>query len=173
MALAAETPIIALHDVDIFISKRQYDEAYYRIIDNSLDFCYPYTVWHWISDYVDQPIPDIGEELLSSLGGSVICRKSSFIDAGMENENCISWGCEDIERFGRWTTLGYKIGRIDGNLFHAQHPRNMNSGIENPYYANNKAEAEKVNAMPRAELEQYIKTWSWVNSLSVSNKQQE
>ena len=164
MALAAkEFSVIALHDVDVFICKQQYDDARAQIVNGTLDFCYPYTIWRWVARYSEYPMAWGGEELLTSLGGSILCRRSAFIDAGMENENCISWGCEDIERFSRWTTLGYKIGRIDGALYHAEHPRNKNSGIENPHYEQNRLESEKVAAMNRQELEQYIKAWPWTN----------
>ena len=163
MALAArEYPVIVLHDIDVFIDKCQYDSANTQILNGSLDFCYPYTIWRWVTQYSEQPMEWGGEELSTSLGGSILCRRSTFIDAGMENENCISWGCEDIERFSRWTTLGYKIGRIDGYLYHAEHPRNKDSGVENPYYAHNKLESEKVSDMGRPELEQYVKTWPWL-----------
>jgi len=160
---AAEFPMIALHDVDVFLDKRQYDEGNDNILNGSLDFCYPYTVWRWIARYTGYPTPDLGEELRVSLGGTILCNRSSFMAAGMENENCISWGMEDIERFSRWTTLGYKIGRIEGDLSHAEHPRDHNSGITNPYYEQNKQEAEKIRAMNQPELESYISTWSWIN----------
>jgi hypothetical protein len=160
--MATKYPIIVLHDVDVFISKQQLNSARDKILSCCLDFCYPYTIWRWVAKYSEYPIEWGGEELLTSLGGSILCRRSAFIDAGMENENCISWGCEDIERFSRWSTLGYKIGRIDGALYHAEHPRNKNSGIENPYYEHNRLESEKVKTMSRQELEEYIKTWPWL-----------
>lgn len=151
---------IVLHDVDVFIDKGQYAAAYEKICDLLLDFCYPYTVWRWISHWSDPLQEPTSEPLLTSLGGSVMCRRSSFIAAGMENEKCMSWGYEDMERYWRWTTLGYKIGRIPGILYHAEHPRNYNSGIENPLYEQNKVEAEKVRDMNATDLEKYICTWS-------------
>lgn len=160
---ATEFSVIVLHDIDVFVSIQQFIDANESILNNSLDFCYPYTIWRWISRYTGNSDEEIGEELHGSTGGSILCRRSSFIKAGMENENCISWGMEDIERFGRWSTLGYKIGRINGDLYHASHPRNKNSGIENPYYEHNKEESDKVNAMNRQELEQYVKSWPWCN----------
>jgi hypothetical protein len=159
---ATNFPVIVLHDIDVFITKQQFNDARDKILSCCLDFCYPYTIWRWVAKYSEHPMEWGGEELLTSLGGSILCRRSAFIDAGMENENCISWGCEDIERFSRWSTLGYKIGRIDGALYHAEHPRNKDSGIENPYYEHNRLESEKVKTMNRQELEEYIKTWPWL-----------
>jgi hypothetical protein len=165
MAIAAkEFSVIVLHDVDVFIPIQQYIDANGEILDKALDFCFPYTIWHWITKYSEPLTKEGAEELHGSTGGSIFCRRSAFVEAGMENENCISWGMEDIERFARWTTLGFRIGRIDGCLYHAEHPRNKNSGVENPYYVNNKLEAEKVRAMTKTELEQYIKTWSWLRA---------
>jgi hypothetical protein len=163
---ANEFSVIVLHDVDVFIPIQQYVNANAEILSGKLDFCFPYTIWHWITQYAEPFTKGTAEELVGSTGGSIFCRRAAFIDAGIENENCISWGMEDIERFKRWITLGYNIGRIEGCLYHASHPRNHNSGIENPYYEHNKKEAEKVGNMQYKELEEYIRTWPWCQNMT-------
>jgi hypothetical protein len=172
MALAAEKfSVIVLHDVDVFIPIQQLVDASWETLDRTFDFCFPYTIWRWVTQFTKPLLEETAETLVGSTGGSIFCRRLSFIEAGMENENCISWGMEDIERFNRWTILGYKIGRIDGCLYHADHPRNKNSGIENPYYEQNKLESDKVSNMSHIALKQYIKTWPWLlaNFLPIRN----
>ena len=87
--------------------------------------------------------------------------KKSFISAGMENENYISYGPEDWERPIRFQTLGFKIERLDGNLYHINHWNGKNSSEDNPYYHHNNQEFEKIKKMNKQELQEYIKMWKW------------
>ena len=166
-----EFSIIVLHDVDVFINKQQSIDAAVKISSGALDFCYPYTVWNkmHLADHQPGRLWDESFEIINrshrlSPGGSIFCRRASFIGAGMENENFVGWGYEDVERFWRWTILGYKIGRIDGDLYHAEHPRPRggSSSPGNPHCKQNKLEVEKIKRMSRPNLEQYIQTWPWL-----------
>lgn len=56
----------------------------------------------------------------------------SYKNAGMENEDFYGWGLEDGERFYRMYSLGYKIRRVQGPLFHLTHSRGINSMFQNP-----------------------------------------
>jgi len=97
-----------------------------------------------------------------SYGGCVFFRTGDFIEGGMENENFISWGCEDNERFLRFTKLGYKIIRLENPLYHFTHPRGINSNESNPYYLIGIKEYERILSMDKYELENYIKsTFLW------------
>ena len=94
-----------------------------------------------------------------SVGGSVFWNKKSYLKAGGENERFVSFGAEDTERFIRAQTLGLKIERIKGALYHLDHWVGVNSSARNPYFYLNRAEFEKVSRMERGELQEYIKTW--------------
>lgn len=59
-------------------------------------------------------------------GGAVMVNREKYIQSGMENEGFYGWGPEDFERYERWKTLGYKIKRSEGCLFHLTHPRDIN-----------------------------------------------
>ena len=96
-----------------------------------------------------------------SVGGAVFCNARDFVDAGMENEKFVSWGCEDFERYERISKLGYSIRRVDGILYHLSHKRNLNNGPKNPYFKKNEAEYLKVKNMNRSQLIEYISTWEW------------
>jgi hypothetical protein len=60
-------------------------------------------------------------------GGAMFVNRASYIKAGMENEKFYGWGSEDFERYYRWQTLGLKIHRGKGPLFHLTHSRGGNS----------------------------------------------
>jgi hypothetical protein len=87
--------------------------------------------------------------------------KDKFIKAGMENENFISWGPEDVERRDRLIKLGYRVASSDGKLFHLEHSRTFNSNTTNPLFSNNEQEYQKILNMSQDQLKQYIGTWQW------------
>jgi hypothetical protein len=51
-----------------------------------------------------------------------------------ENEFFVGWGPEDKERYFRFNILGYKIYRVNGDIFHLKHPA---SSWTNPYLEHN------------------------------------
>lgn len=100
-----------------------------------------------------------------SVGGAVMFDKDSFIDGGMENEAMISFGPEDVERYERFTRLGYDIRRVNGCLFHLNHFVGDNSSPRNPLFADNQAELEKIRGMDDAQLRVYVDGWKWRESV--------
>jgi hypothetical protein len=87
--------------------------------------------------------------------------KEKYIQGGMENENFLSWGPEDVERRDRFIKLGYKIGSIEGKLFHLDHSRTFNSDTTNPRFKANEEEYSKIKSFTREQLKQYVETWAW------------
>lgn len=100
-----------------------------------------------------------------SVGGAVMFDKDSFIDGGMENETMVSFGPEDVERYERFTRLGYDIRRVNGCLFHLNHFVGDNSSPRNPLFADNQAELEKIRGMDDAQLRVYVDGWKWRESV--------
>ena len=76
----------------------------------------------------------------------------------MENENFISYGYEDNERPERFKKMGYKVGRVNGTIYHMEHARTMNSWFTNPHIENNKNLYEKLSEMSGEELLTYYET---------------
>ena len=87
--------------------------------------------------------------------------KQKFIEGGMENENFVSWGPEDVERRDRLIKLGYKIASVDGKLFHLDHSRTFNSNTTNPRFKQNEEEYKKIQNFSREQLRQYVGGWPW------------
>ena len=99
-----------------------------------------------------------------SFGGAVFINREKYLQAGGENEYFYGWGAEDLERVKRMEILGFPIYRSEGPLFHLFHPRKRNS-----WYGSDELELKsrkeflKICGMTRKELQQYIKTWQWIN----------
>jgi hypothetical protein len=175
MAKQTTTDFIANYDCDVIFPVKQVVKAYNLLINSSLDCVYPYSGYFVnikrdvLNEIVDlDPVnlnPDIYQNFgKNSFGGAVFWYKKAFIEGGMENENCISWGCEDWERLKRFETLGYKIGRVNGPLYHIDHVRSQDSSEANPFYNNNRKEFDKILNSKKENLLNYIKTWPWVKS---------
>jgi hypothetical protein len=97
----------------------------------------------------------------TSVGGAVFVNKESFIKAGMENENMISFGPEDCERNDRFTMLGLRIERVKGYLHHINHWIGPDSSKRNPFFIHNHREIDKVRLMSKEELRKYVNSWPW------------
>ena len=88
---------------------------------------------------------------------------------GGENENFISWGAEDAERYARFVKSGVGVARCEGGyVFHLEHPRGADSSHLNPSFHDNEDLWQKLQAMDGPELMQYytqceyIKKYGWV-----------
>ncbi len=178
MAKISHTKFIFNWDADVFISPLQIWESVNQLRAGA-DVVYPYgwafariprNIWfEKLRDHEDIGMvgdtifPGMMQNEVVSLGGAVGFNKQSFIEGGMENENFISYGAEDVERMLRFNTLGYKIERTYGdNMYHINHFVGSNSNRNHPDFANNEEEIKKIAAMTKEELQSYIKTWKWV-----------
>ena len=73
----------------------------------------------------------------------------------MENENFKAYAPEDKERWFRFNTLGYKVGRVDNMVYHLEHARGENSWISNPHMQHNLSLWEMLQRMDREQLVEY------------------
>jgi hypothetical protein len=112
----------------------------------------------------------------SSLGGALFWKRDDFIRGGMYNEHFIGWGYEDNELVERFTKLGYRLGRVQGPLFHLSHSRKSVDSfnplrktlgyLKHPLLRGNKREFRKIKGMTADELQAYIAEWSWTSPLN-------
>jgi len=173
MAKRAKTPIIVSQDSDVIFYPHQYLSAAQLIRGNIVDFCYPFNkpnhrVLTKFHNQFASTLSLTGIEPYVSFdhhspppGGCFFMNKQKFIDGGMENENFMSWGPEDVERRDRFIKLGYKIASSEGKLFHLEHSRTFNSDTTNPKFKHNEAEYKKIQGFSREQLRQYIGAWAW------------
>lgn len=177
MAKLAETPIIVNYDTDVLLKPEQYTEAATMIRNGFSDLIFPYD-----GNFLDVPtsyvqqiesslkinIPDSVCKNLrpkaDSVGGAIFWSKEKFISVGMENEKFVSWGFEDAERDYRARTMGLRVNRLKGPLYHMHHGSSLNSATNShPFYRKNENEWIKVSQMNRDLLKEYIESWDWLD----------
>jgi hypothetical protein len=169
----ADSRIVVNWDCDNICAPVQIAEAVNKIRDGA-DICYPFdgTVQRtprfclqYVAETLD--VHYIAEkycyEKQSSVGHAVVMNKKSFMRAGMENENFISWGPEDSERFNRYNILGLHVERVQGPIYHIDHFVGENSSGKNPHFKNNEREFLKVVTRNKEQMEEMIKGWPWCN----------
>ena len=80
----------------------------------------------------------------------------------MENENFVAYAPEDKERFYRFSTLGYNIGRVENFVYHLEHKRGQNSWFNNPHMNMNNSEWDKIQGMNKKQLIEYYSTQDYL-----------
>ena len=168
MIKMSKTDITVNYDLDVLIDINSFYESCDLILNHNYDLIYPYGHGMWCRHIEYDNFKDILEkdnfnpsEIISNNGpsdkGHVKFHKtSSYIEAGMENEEFISWGYEDLEIYYRFEKLGYKIGRINKYVYHIEHARYENSSELNPYVNNNINIFNFVKNCTKEELIHYI-----------------
>lgn len=171
MLMKTTTEVVVNYDCDILLPIESYVSAYNSILNKQSDVVYPYGD----GDYQTQVFADdelVTDFLNNNFDFSILERKSKtymskygfvqffnrkvYIDGGMENENFIAYAPEDVERFYRFTTLGYNVSRIESQVYHLEHKRTHNSWFHNPHMQSNNDEWEKIKKMNYSELKNYI-----------------
>lgn len=163
------TNIVAIYDADVLLPVSRYVEAVQILRNNEAD-----VVWPYAGVFVNVPYdtkilelintPDLiaGEIVgFDSTGGAIFWNRSKFIEIGMENEHFVSWGVEDREMLIRVLQLGFRYFRLDGMIYHLDHPRGINSGRTNPHFEANDAEYYRIYEMNPDHLRKEIETWPW------------
>ena len=169
MIVESNTDIVVNYDCDVLLPIDSYYKAYSLILDNTHDVIYPYAQGEYqyqvkatdeiVSEFLQIYDFDIFKNHLnqytSDFGWVQFFNRQVYIDGGMENENFVAYSPEDKERFYRFTTLGYNVGRIDNYVYHLEHARGHNSWINNPHMNNNNNLWDKIQKMNQNELKQY------------------
>jgi len=167
MTRKVTTPIIVEYDCDVIFPPESYTISAELLRNDQFDFVYPYDgITLDISrDYMPQikngDFRNITGKIVNTqtVGGCVFWNRKVFIEGGMENEQFISWGTEDIERYERFLKLGYRMAHLVVHLFHFHHRRIPINDSKNPFTEHNDAELKKVMSMTKEQLQEYVKTW--------------
>lgn len=177
MAKLSHTNIIVNQDCDVIIPPMQILKAV-KHIRSGIDVVSPFDGRFWGIDRKEyfkkfekcldtgilknyRPKGNFLGNKFDCVGGCIFFDKASFFKGGMENENFISWGAEDVERFIRFKKLDFKLIRLTGVLYHIDHYVGINSGESNPYFQSNEVEVTKIKRMSKQELTNYINKWTW------------
>lgn len=169
MVVESNTKIVVNYDCDVLLPLDSYHEAYQSVLHHTHDLIYPYGKGMYqkqvkatdeiVSNFLEtsdyQYLDDASDLHTSDFGWVQFFNRQVYIDGGMENENFKAYAPEDKERFYRFTTLGYNVGRINDYVYHLEHGRGENSWFSNPYMISNMKEWEKIQSMNRKQLLEY------------------
>lgn len=169
MIAQSTTEIVVNYDCDVLLPLDSYYEAYQSILHHTHDVIYPYGQGMYqkqvdASDEVVSQFLQTGDfgyldkhskTHTSDFGWVQFFNRQVYIDGGMENENFKAYAPEDKERFYRFTTLGYNVGRVNDYVYHLEHLRGENSWFNNPHMKTNNSEWEKIRKMDRKQLKEY------------------
>jgi hypothetical protein len=169
MVMESTTEIVVNYDCDVLLPLDSYHEAYQSILHHTHDVIYPYGQGMYQKqvyandEIVSQFLQTGNFEYLDShskihtsdFGWVQFFNRQVYIDGGLENENFKAYAPEDKERFYRFTTLDYNVGRIDDFVYHLEHSRGENSWFNNPHMLSNMGEWEKIQTMNKQQLIEY------------------
>lgn len=174
-----ETPIISIYDSDVIVNPENIIEAVSAIRNQLATLSYPYegtfvNVDRFVIrnfsaelnfDLLSQFFDHNARHIKHSYGGCCFVNKEHYITCGLENEFFSSWGRDDIERAKRVQILGYKLYRTRGVLIHLNHYRGESS---KPQHSITSTEFDKeylkICGMKKPDLQNYVKSWPWINA---------
>jgi hypothetical protein len=169
MIVEANTEIVVNYDCDVLLPLDSYQKAYSSILHHTHDVIYPYGqgIYQKQVNATDEIVSqflqtgdfnylDKHSNLhTSDFGWAQFFNRQVYVDGGMENENFVAYAPEDKERFYRFATLGYNMGRINDYVYHLEHTRGENSWIHNPHMNSNNNEWERIKNMNKQQLIEY------------------
>jgi len=171
MLMETTTKVVVNYDCDILLPPSVYYDAYNQILNDESDLVYPYGDGEYqVQVFADDDIVtqflvnDFNFEFLlkkakkydAKYGFCQFFNRNVYIEGGMENENFVAYAPEDVERYFRFKTLGYRVNRIYSMVYHLEHARSHNSWFNNPHMQGNNAEWEKIQSMNADTLKEYI-----------------
>ena len=170
LLLAADTDIVFNYDVDVVYPLSSYSTAYNMITQGGYDAVYTFGcgIYQWAVQYnevvfhnflksgFNTSVLDSNSRLSPSvMGWGQMIKRQVQIDAGLWNENFISWGAEDCEFHYRIPALGYNVGRINDFVYHLDHSRTFNSHYNNPKFMDNHNLWQAIRTWDKETLVKY------------------
>jgi hypothetical protein len=177
MIVEANTEIVVNYDCDAILPIESYLKSYELILNKECDVVYPYgqgryqyqvrstdeVVSHFLEKVDYDHLKNHSNIHDSEYGWVQFFNRQVYIDGGMENENFKAYAPEDKERFYRFSTLGYNVGRVVDFIYHLEHSRGENSWFTNPHMQSNMSEWEKIQLMDREQLLEYYSKQTYLN----------
>jgi predicted glycosyltransferase involved in capsule biosynthesis len=176
MIRESTTDLIAVWDTDVFADYKQILKAVTILRQEKIEIVFPFdgrffrvpqvirTIYKETKDF-NILVKNQEKFLLyywhHFVGGAFIVNRKAYIESGMENENFYGWGPEDEERVKRREILGFKLKRVQGPMFHLEHPRNNSWFASKELEIQNRNELIKVCRMDKRTLLLYISSFKW------------
>lgn len=147
---------LCICDCDIIFDYLRFNKALEQL--PNFDFIFPFSGPVYNINIIQYLKKDFSKKVIyaqTSNSGIFLCKKESFLNSGMFNENFKGWGGEEEEFYYRTNKLNFKIGRINGPLFHLNHFR-KNIYKNKELIENNKNELEKIKRMNVTSIKKYF-----------------
>jgi hypothetical protein len=175
----SKNEIVYNYDVDVIVPSNSIIYAYDAISKEHCDVVYPFGcgVYQWAVDYSLERMEEIiannfdfgtiqkySNRQSSTIGWGQILKRSVYIDGYMWNENFISWGAEDCEFYYRMNALGYRVGRVGGDIYHFEHGRTFNSHYHNPKFMENHNLWQWMRNQDKETIVQYYEQQEYVKN---------
>lgn len=173
MTRMAGTEMILNYDADILLVPEAVVEAT-EMMRNGVEFTLPYNgaFIRVPRTYYKELLATLNVSILKgmvfkghddmSVGGCVGFRRSDYKRYGLENQEFVSHGAEDVERIYRVSTIGNGYKRVDYPLYHIDHFIGKDSSHNGHEYSiSNRSEFRRVKNMNKEELERYVALWPW------------
>lgn len=175
------TPVTVNYDIDVILPLHSYTTARNDIVENKFDLVFPYTLGKYqrkvsangrIKIYHNHLPETISEddytESFAEFGHCQFFNTETYKRYGWENENFISYGPEDRERYERFKKFDCKILYLEKSyVYHLEHSRGKNSNKENPYFAENEKLRETLFKMNKEELTNYYNNVDYIKGYTL------
>jgi len=183
MIVQADTSVICSHDIDVVYPIDSHRLAYELISTDRFDLVYPYGcgIYQLRVNY-PQPvferfvnggfdlhtIQDSCSLANSTIGWTQWYRKDRMLAAGAWNENFVAWGCEDNEFYFRMSSLGLRIARFNGHIWHLEHSRTQNSWWNNPKFPDNDRLWQWMREQDRSTIINYLCNQDYIKERGIN-----
>lgn len=177
MLKLSKTPITINYDIDVFMPINSYWEAKCKILNEGYDLIYPFdkgdfqleVPQNYRDEILDKNIAKIDVKRLllnkSEYGHAQFFKTESYKSGFGENEEFISYGPEDQERYHRFNLLNYKVSHLEKRyVFHLNHSRGRDSG-KHKFYQKNVELWQKIKTFSKEELLNYYKNLDYTKNL--------
>lgn len=166
MLSMVETPVVSNYDIDVVLPISSYIDSVNIIKSNRFDAVYPYGFGLFQKKVpldFDRSLFDKSFDLNlinqftvdgSAYGHCIFLNTDGYKKFGGENEEFISYGPEDYERFNRFSKFGM-VYRIEDFVYHFEHSRTEFSTMSNPHFAKNNEIFNNLKDMSGIELLHY------------------
>lgn len=178
LLIASDTEVVYNYDVDVILPYQSYILAYNAIKGDQADVVYPFGcgVYQWAVNYsmstfesfinsrfdVNVLLPH-RNRVASSIGWGQMIKRQVEIDVGFWNENFISWGAEDCEFYFRLNSLGYRVGRVNDDIYHFEHERTFNSHYHNPKFMDNHNLWQSIRTWDSEKIKNYYEQQQYIS----------
>jgi len=172
------TPVTVNYDVDVILPIESYILANKKIITQNHDLVYPFALGNFQKKVnvtgrdklinkasVNELTKSDYSDCLCEYGHCQFFNTTSYKKYGWENENFISYGPEDRERYERFKKLGNKVIYLEkGFVYHIEHERGNDSSNKNPHFESNNDLYEKLKKLNPDQLNTYYSEVEYLKS---------